>query len=253
MPYGIALPARVGGKVVHVDPLGLPLGPPLGPAVGEVADLLLLLGVHRHDWVPARQELAGPGGDVAELGVPVGVLGALGHLRVALQAVALGLQQPRHRPVRRRVPGLRQRTRQVPGGQARPAQRRHRIPAGGRVHQRHQRRHQLLVGAGQLLAAAAGRPHPRLRPAFRLPHSPAHRVRVHPGRLRHRLDAAAAQPQRLRPEQEPPLPLIQVRAQQPVQPRHLLAGGLPVPVAVRHTTNGRPSGAENLAYFVASA
>ena len=181
------------------------------------------------------------------------MLGALGHLRVALQAVALLAQQPRHRPVRHRVPGLRQRARQVPGRQARPAQRRYRIPAGGRVHQRPQRRHQPRVGAGQLLAAPAGRPHPRLRPALRLPHPPAHRIRVHPGRPRHRLDAAAAQPQRLRPQKQPPLPLIQVRAQQPVQPRHPLPGSLPAPVAVRHTTNGRPSGAENLAYFVASA
>ena len=48
------------------------------------------------------QELARAPGDVAELGVPVRVLGALGDLGVALQAVALGLQQPRHR--RRRAP-----------------------------------------------------------------------------------------------------------------------------------------------------
>jgi hypothetical protein len=40
-----------------------------------------------------------------------------------------------------------------------------------------------------------------------------------------------------------------VRPQYPVQPRHPLA----VPVAVRHTTNGRASGAENLAYFDATA
>ena len=72
---------------------------------------------------------------------------------------------------------------------------------------------------------------------------------MHPGRLRHRRDAAAAHLQRLGPEQQPPLPLIQVRPQQPVQPRHPLADGLPVPVAIRHITNGRPSGAENLAYF----
>ena len=80
-----------------------------------------------------------------------------------------------------------------------------------------------------------------------------HRVRVHAGRRRHRLDAAAAQLQRLRPEQQPTLPLIQMRPQYPVQPRHPLPAGLAVPVVVRHTTKGRPSGRKNLGYFVAHA
>jgi len=238
---------------VHVHPRGRALRLVFPAAVGELAGLLLLLGVHRHDRVPGGQELAGPVADVTELGVPVSVLGALGHHRVALQAVALLAQQPRHRPVRHRMPGRRQGARQVPRRLGGPAQRRLRIPAGLRVHQRRQCRDQPRVGVSQLLAAAAGRPHPRLRPAFRLPHPPAYRVRVHASRRRHSLDAAAAQLQRLRPEQQPPLTLIQVRAQQPVQPCHPLAGGLPAPVAVRHTTDGRPSGAKNLAYFVARA
>ena len=154
---------RVGGKVVHVHPLRAALRPPLGAAVGELADLLFLLGVHRDDRVPGVQELARLARDVAELGVPVRLLPALGDLGVPLQAVALGLQQPRHRRRRAPVPGRGQRVRQVPGRQARPAQRRLRIPPRLRLDQRHQRRTQLRVGVGQLLAAAARRPRPRLR------------------------------------------------------------------------------------------
>ena len=49
---------RVGGEVVHVHPLRAARRPPLGTAVGELADLLLLLGVHRHDRLTGVQELA---------------------------------------------------------------------------------------------------------------------------------------------------------------------------------------------------
>ena len=190
---------RVGGEVVHVNPLRAALRPPLGAAVGEVADLLLLLGVDRDDRLAGVQELARLPRDVAELGVPVRVLPALGDLGVALQAVALGLQQPRRRRRRAPVPGLRQRARQGPGRQARPPQRRLRIPPRLRLHQRHQRRAQLRVGGGQLLAAAARRPRPRLRRPGCLPRAAGHRSRVSACHAGDRLHSAAAQPGRLRP------------------------------------------------------
>ncbi len=243
---------RVGGEIVHVDPLRVALRPPLGAAVGELADLLLLLGVHRDDWLAGVQVLARRARDVAELGVPVRVLPALGDLGVALQAVALGLQQPGRRRRRAPVPGRGQRVRQVPGRQARPAQRRLRIPPRLRLHQCHQGRAQLRVGLGQLLAAAARRLRPRLRRPGCLPRAAGHRGRVSARHAGHRLDSAAAQPGRLRPQQQPPLPLIHVRPQRLVQLRHplqrQLSGNLD-----RHTTKGRAFGVKKLSYFDAIA
>jgi hypothetical protein len=95
-------PAGVGGEVI--DAVGdclaqvlvdevvrahrhrAALGPVLLPAVGEVPDQLLLLGIHADHRVPGV--LAGPGllADVAELRVPVRVLGTFNGLGVALQA-----------------------------------------------------------------------------------------------------------------------------------------------------------------------
>ena len=238
---------------MHVHPLRAALRPPLGAAVGELADLLFLLGVHRDDRVPGVQELARPGSDVAELGIPVRVLPALGDLGVALQAVAPGLQQPRHRRRRAPVPGRGQRVRQVPGRQARPAQRRLRIPPRLRLDQRHQRRTQLRVGVGQLLAAAARRPRPRLRRPGCLPRAPGHRGRMSARHAGHRLDSAAAQPGRLRPQQQPPLSLIQVRPQRLIQLRHPLQRQLSGNLDRRHTTKGRPHRVKKLCYFDANA
>ena len=210
MPYGIALPAASEGKSLHVDPLGLPLGPPPSPS----------------SWCPPTRTGSPP----ARISPP----------RVAMCS---GTGRPGRRAGRPRPP-----SRCPAGCSPRPSAAA--PPSGPTPGARPSSAHppgSWWTGTSSAAATpdprgrpgppapsapapAAGRccasflrpppaPHPRLRPAFRLPHSPADRVRVHPGRLRHRLDAAAAQPQRLRPEQEPPLPLIQVRAQQPVQPR----------------------------------
>ena len=88
---------------MDVDPLGRPLGRHSAPPLANSPAFLLLLGVHRDHRLPGVQALARRG-HVAELGVPVRVLGALGDLGVPLQAVTFGLQQPRHRRGRAPVP-----------------------------------------------------------------------------------------------------------------------------------------------------
>ena len=59
---------------MDVDPLGLAQGLPLLAAVGEAPDQLLVLGVHTDHRLPVGQVDLGLLIQVAELGVPVGVL-----------------------------------------------------------------------------------------------------------------------------------------------------------------------------------
>jgi hypothetical protein len=81
-------PAAVAPRIV--DPIGN------GLAVGEAADQLLPLGIHAHHRLPGGEMDLGLLVEVAELGVPIDVLGALQGLDRALQPVALLLeQQPR--------------------------------------------------------------------------------------------------------------------------------------------------------------
>ena len=67
----------VVGKVVNVHEFGLVLRLPLASSVLEVADQLLLLGVHRDHRLAAPLEGPHRAVDVLELGVAVGVLLAL--------------------------------------------------------------------------------------------------------------------------------------------------------------------------------
>ncbi len=70
---------------------------PFGAAVGVVADQLLLLGVHRDDWLVVIDEALGHVVEVPELAVSVGVLTALGDLGVGLHRIAELMQQAQHR------------------------------------------------------------------------------------------------------------------------------------------------------------
>jgi hypothetical protein len=87
---------------VHVDPLGLAGRLPFPPGVGGPADQLLL-GVHADHRLPSSQVLGGLLVEVAELGVPVGMLGALLGLERALQRVALLAEQPPDRVIADRM------------------------------------------------------------------------------------------------------------------------------------------------------
>jgi hypothetical protein len=141
------------------------------------------------------------------------MLGALDHLGVRLQAEPLLMQQIRHRVRGHRMPLRGQLGGQSAGRFRGPPQRRHRVAPLGRLDQRQQRRHQARIELGQPLASRARRPHPppRLTTGIQLAHPTRHRLLPHPARPRHRRDPAMAQRPRMRPRQQPPLPLIQMR------------------------------------------
>src|SRR3954468_16242540 len=73
---------------MHVDRLGRALRPVVAAAVLERADQFLLLGVDRDHRLTGRLEGSGPGVDVRELAVTIGMAGALQALAVALPTVA---------------------------------------------------------------------------------------------------------------------------------------------------------------------
>ncbi len=202
---------------MDVHPLRGALGLPFRPAVLKPPDVLLLLGIHADHRVASVHVLPGPGVDVAELRVPVGVLAPFERLGIALQAEALLLQQHRHRRRRHLVPGRGQRIRQVAGRLDRPPQRRLRVPRRLRVHQPQQRRNQPRIGLGDPLAAAAraAGPAQRLPAALQFGHAPRNGHRADIRRPRYHLDPAMPQHPRLGAHHQPPLPLIQVREHPP--------------------------------------
>jgi hypothetical protein len=119
--------------------------------------------------------------EVAELGVPVGMLGALQGLDRALQPVALLLQQPPHRIVADRMPGRGERLGQLSGGLARPAQRALGVAAGVGIDQPIQRLQQAGIGiAAPLGAVVLADAPPRVGWLVELGGATAHR---RPGRL----------------------------------------------------------------------
>ena len=187
-------------------------GVPFAPGLRVVPDLLLLLGVHADDRVPGGLAVTGLGGDVAELGVPVRVVGALRSSWRWLQAEALGAQQ------------LVRRVRATPGGPGGPA----RPPASASDLMVH-RSGDIGYPAGRVgdqapaargaardrYRRAASRPPPGRRarpggscrsPAPGLPATPCpHGPRQPRG---HQPDPAMTQRPRLSTQHQPPLPLI---------------------------------------------
>jgi hypothetical protein len=203
------------GEVVDVDLFGLARRLPLPATVGEAPDQLLLLGVHAHHRLAGGQMLLGLLVEVAELGVTVGMLGALQGLGRPLQPVALLLEQPADGVVADRVALGGERLGQLSGGLAGPAQRAVGVAAGVGLHQPVQCRQQTRIGVapplGTLVLADAP---PRVGRLVQLGCATADR---RPGRLgqpRDPADPAIAQCPGRRAEQQPTLPLGQVRRDQ---------------------------------------
>ena len=207
------LSQRPVGEVVHADPLGLPGGLRLGAAVGVGPDQFLLLGVHADHRLPGGAELAGQRVEVGELGVAVGVLGALVLLGRRLQRVAHLVQQPAHQ--------LRGRLEALPGELAcelarrlqRPAQRRHRAAPRDRMHQLVERLEQtgLLVDRRAVPAARSALTVRRLDPSAHLAYRPRHRRSRDPRRSHNERLPAAAQRLGHRAGHHTPLTLAQMR------------------------------------------
>lgn len=131
---------------------------------------------------------------VAELGIAVGVLGALQGLEGALQPVALLTQQPAHGVVADRVALGGERLGQLPGGLAGPAQRAVGVAAGIGVDQPVQRLQQAGIGVASPLGAVmlADAP-PRVGWLVELGDATAHRRSGRLGQARDPADPAVPQ------------------------------------------------------------
>jgi hypothetical protein len=200
---------------MDVDLFGLPGGLPLGATVGEARDQLLLLGVHARHRLPAGQLRPSLLVEVAELGVTVGMLGALQGLGRALQPVALLAQQPGDGVVADRMALRGERLSQLAGGLAGPAQRAVGVAAGVGLHQPVQCRQQTRIGVapplGTLVLADAP---PRVGRLVQLGRATADRRPRRLGQPRDPADAAIAQRPGRRAKQQPTLPLGQMRRDQ---------------------------------------
>jgi hypothetical protein len=194
---------------------GVALRAPFPAGRGQLPELLLLLRIHadhrRTGGLMGLDLLV----DVGELRIAVGMLPALQRLGRALQTEAVLPQQPAHRRRRHRMALLGQLGRQMTQRLRRPPQRRHRIPAGVRLDQPQQGRHQLRVMRGDRPTPSAGSPGPpdrqRLLRGIQLGHPAAHRGRADPGRLRDRGHAPVPQQPGLAGQRQPLLPLVQMR------------------------------------------
>jgi hypothetical protein len=205
--------------VFHLD--RLTPGVPLPPGHGQPTELFALLGVHADHRLTVGLMVLDLLVEVAELGIPVGVLGAFQGLGVGLQAEPFPLQQSAHRRGRDRMALPGELRGQVPQRLGRPPQRRHRITTLVRLHQRQQGRDQSRVRPGGGLAAptrppdAAGRE--RHLAGLQLNDALADGRLADAGDLRDRAHATMAQQPRFNRQRQALLALVQVR-QQPLEP-----------------------------------
>ena len=139
--------------------------------------------------------------EIAELGVAVGMLAALGDLGVGLQRVAEAVQQAQHRARRHLEALAHQILGQVRRGLRRPTQQRHRVAPRLGMHQLVERLEQTGLLVDQRLVATARRPQTsrRLDPGRHFRLGLDHRVAAHPRRRGHRRLAAPTQHLRRRP------------------------------------------------------
>ena len=210
--------------VLHLH--GLALRPPLPAAHRQAAQLFPLLGVHADHRLAGCLMVLGLLVDVPELRIPVRVLVPLQRLGVALQAEAILAQQAADRGRRHRVPLPGQLAGQVPQRLGRPPQRRLRVTALVRLHERQQRRHQAGIQRRSALAAPAPAPHPPLRERLlplQFEDTRADGSLTDPGHPGDGPHAAMPQQPRLGRQQQPPLPLVQMRHQHLEPQRQLIA------------------------------
>ena len=181
--------------------------------------------------------------EVAELGIPIGVLGAFEGLGVGLQAEPFPLQQSAHRRGRDRMALPGELLGQVPQRLGRPPQRRHRIATLVRLHQPQQGWDESRVLPGGRLASptwpadAAGRE--RLLTGVQLEHALTDGRLADAGHLRDRAHATMAQQPRFNRQRQALLALVEVR-QQRLEPGRELTTDLHRYAHAAHTTPTSP-------------
>jgi hypothetical protein len=234
-------PVKKQVVVFHLD--RLTPGVPLPPGHGQPTELFALLGVHADHRLAVGLMVLDLLVEVAELGIPVGVLDAFQRLDVGLEAEPFPLQQSAHRRGgdRMALPG--QLLGQVPQRLGRPPQRRHRIAALVRLHQRQQGWEEIRVLSGGRLASptwpadAAGRE--RCLAGLQLNRALADGRLADAGHLRDRAHATTAQQPRLDRQRQALLALVQVR-QQHLEPGGELTTDLHRDAHAAHTTPASP-------------
>src|SRR3984957_16356941 len=123
------LPQSVLRKIVDQRLLRHPLRLPLVPSILEIADQLLLLGIHRDNRLSAPHASIGGRVDALKLSVAIGVSRTFAALAHRLEAIAEVIQQPTHRR-RTHRPSLRaQSSGELRSALACPPQRRPRVAA----------------------------------------------------------------------------------------------------------------------------
>ena len=232
---GDALAHAVNGEVMRAGGRGLVLGAPLPARVGELTDELLFLGIHADHRVPGALMVLDLLADVPELRVPVRAARSLEGLALPCRLnPAAGSRSPTvSAPTLwpwRVSSSARLRLR-------RPPQWRHRIAPLLRLDQGQQRRAQ-APDPGRPPACGPARlagPAQRLGAGVQLIHSQGHRRLADPGGPGHQPDPAMAERAGLRAQQQqqPPLPLIQVREDR----RELRRQDLPCFLVAARTTS----------------
>src|SRR4051794_8646259 len=114
---------------MDMDLLGASGGPPFTTPVLEVADQLLLLGVHRDYGLAMALGVADPTIDVFELLVSVGMAGSLLGLPIGLQTVPSVPEDRRNRPFANPVTLRPELLSQLAGALACPTQRGFWVPS----------------------------------------------------------------------------------------------------------------------------
>src|SRR5271166_6624817 len=100
---GVCTPQFRDAEVMYAYLLGVAFGSISASAVLKIAHKLLLLGVHRDDWVAGGQFLFGARIDELELSIAVRVCGTLLSLLVGLKTVTHLAQQIAHQGVADRM------------------------------------------------------------------------------------------------------------------------------------------------------
>jgi hypothetical protein len=212
-PVRARVAARVGGEVVGVDLDRLSLGRPLTPAVLELADQLLLLGIHRDDRLLGGQRTSNGVVDVVKLRVAIRVIFPLAGLVVALHREPHPVQQPQHRAIHELMTQRPQIACQMRRALGAPSHRHPlRIADSDRLKQPIQRLLHPRVALNHRLAARARAANPPRLPLLirlQVPQPTTDRRLRHPRHPAHRRQPATTVRACLRCRPLPPLALIQ--------------------------------------------
>src|SRR3954447_1502710 len=143
-------------EIIDANVLGFTVGLPFLAAVLEIADQFLLLGIDRNHRIASRLVLRRLASDMGELGVPVRMLATFPGLAGRLETVAKVRQKVTDTARADLMALLDQFPRKPRRALARPAQRRLRVAAGGRLNQGIKVAQKRRILVGQFLTPAPG-------------------------------------------------------------------------------------------------